>query len=162
MTETDISGFRIDDKFNGKGEIQIPARRENFCTLRTWLNSILDELSLPPKASHQILMSADEVFSNIVKYAYASSEGETRRDAMVHIEVEFDRSESCFVLRFVDSGIPFNPLEATPPRIDLPPEDRPVGGLGIFLVRKTMDFVQYFREEGRNVLVFKKRIVEQK
>ena len=61
-------------------------------------------------------------------------------------------------ITFADSGIPFDPLNAPPPDVNLPAEERPIGGLGIFLVRELMDDVSYRYENGKNTLAFEKRL----
>ena len=61
------------------------------------------------------------------------------------------------VLTFTDSGIPYDPTKTREPDITLPAEERPIGGLGIFLVRKTMDDVAYRREDGKNILTVRKK-----
>ena len=100
----------------------------------------------------QIALAVEEVFVNIASYSYPDSEG----DAEVTVERLAD--PSAIRITFADSGIPFDPLNAPPPDVNLPAEERPIGGLGIFLVRELMDDVSYRYENGKNILAFEKRL----
>lgn len=146
---TDIRKFL----FNGKNTLQLPARREEFATLREWLNSIADELELKDKTRKQLLIAADEIFSNIAGYGYPAGNGSA------DVAVEFDMVNRELALTFSDNGIPYNPLETPPPGLDKPAAEREIGGLGVFLVKKLMDQVSYRREKDRNILILKKRLV---
>lgn len=137
---------------DGKTTIRLPARREAFATLRDWLGGIIDGLTVSPKIRSQILIAADEVFTNIASYAYPTG-GES---GTIEIEVRLDNPG--LTVTFSDSGVPFNPLETPAPELEADVENRPIGGLGIFLVRKLMDSVEYRRENDRNVLLFRKDV----
>ena len=95
---------------------------------------------------------SSELFSNIAQYAYAPGTG----PATVRVETEED--PRAVILTFIDRGIPYNPLAAEDPDITAPAEERSIGGLGVFLVKKTMDDVRYEYREGRNILRILKRI----
>ena len=93
----------------------------------------------------------DELINNIINYAYA--------DAGVHqiaVSVRLDGDLATIVVE--DDGRPFNPLDAAPPDLDLPIEERPVGGLGIFLVRSIANSVEYSRVAGKNIMTATKRV----
>jgi serine/threonine-protein kinase RsbW/sigma-B regulation protein RsbU (phosphoserine phosphatase) len=92
----------------------------------------------------------DEVVANVIEHGYGGEEGE--RD--IYVSMEFDGS--LLILRVEDEGRPFDPLQAPPPDLSLPLEERPVGGLGIHIVRSLMDEVEYRRAAGRNVLIMRK------
>ena len=100
----------------------------------------------------QIALAVEEVFVNIASYSYPDSEGDA--------EVTVERLTDPLAIRitFEDSGIPFDPLNAPQPDVNLPAEERPIGGLGIFLVRELMDDVSYRYENGKNILAFEKRL----
>lgn len=100
----------------------------------------------------QIALAVEEVFVNIASYSYPDSEG----DAEVTVERLAD--PPAIRITFEDSGIPFDPLNAPQPDVNLPAEERPIGGLGIFLVRELMDDVSYRYENGKNILAFEKRL----
>jgi serine/threonine-protein kinase RsbW len=92
----------------------------------------------------------DEIVSNIVRYGY-------RHDGPYDIRVHLRVHPGGITIRITDDAPPFDPLAAPPVDPTSPLADRPVGGLGLRLVRHLMDSVQYCRHQGRNVLVLKKR-----
>jgi anti-sigma regulatory factor (Ser/Thr protein kinase) len=93
----------------------------------------------------------DEVVINVVKYAFT--------DGQEHqIPVRLAREGNVVTIRVDDDGRPFNPLEAPPPNLDLPIEERPIGGLGIHIVKSTCDGIEYRREGGRNILTMTKTV----
>ena len=100
----------------------------------------------------QILIAVEEIYVNIAHYAYGGKSGE----AVVQREVSQD-PKSCRVT-FRDKGIPYNPLEKEDPDITLSAEERAIGGLGIFLVKQTMDRVEYEYRDGCNILTIEKNI----
>ena len=100
----------------------------------------------------QINVSIDELLSNIARYAYAPGTG------VVTVRFCFDANTRIASLTFMDSGIPFDPFSHADPDIDAPMEERTVGGLGIYLVKKTMDRVDYRYADGKNILTIQKHI----
>ena len=104
------------------------------------------------KARRQIDVAIDELFGNIARYAYSPDVGK----ATVRFSVEENPLE--VTITFIDNGIPFNPLEKSNPDTHLSAEERPIGGLGIFLVKKSMDLVEYEYKNGQNILKIKKNI----
>lgn len=131
-------------------------------TLRLWAeNSRLDELTAflechlaaarcPAKAQTQILLAAEEVFVNIAAYAYPPGGGE--------VEVALFLDGPALTLRFADGGRPFDPLSRPEPDTGLAAHHRDIGGLGILLVKKTMDDVAYEYTGGKNRLTLCKNI----
>jgi anti-sigma regulatory factor (Ser/Thr protein kinase) len=119
--------------------------------LCAFLSEALRGCGAPEKYFAVMEMAADEIFSNIAKYAYAY---ENSGDVVVALRVEAKRVE----LRFEDWGEPFDPLTADPPDLVSGADEREFGGLGIYLVRSMMDNVRYSRESGRNILTLVKRI----
>ena len=97
-------------------------------------------------------VALDEVLSNTVRCGYGSEAGEHR------IEVRFHLKDQVLELAIVDDAAPFNPLDAREPDTTQPIADRPIGGLGIHVVRRLMDEVEYERKENRNCLTLRKRI----
>lgn len=111
---------------------------------------IEDVMALPVVAEQAALeftlrLVLEELVVNVVNYAYGEG-----GDGPLDITVE--NRDNAIVITLTDQGVPFNPLEQEAPDTDLPPEDRPIGGLGIFLVREMMDNVSYRYEDGRNIL----------
>ena len=133
-------------------ELSLEAAVANISTVTDFVNAILEELDCPMKAQLQIDVAIDELFSNIAKYAYAPGTG----PATVRVETEED--PRAVILTFIDRGKRYDPLSAREPDLSLDLAQRPVGGLGIFLVRKTMDNVSYEYRDGRNILRIKKQI----
>lgn len=139
-------------RYDGRDVLALPADRDEFATLLNWLGDIARALNMSDGVRKQLMVAADEIFTNIAMHGYPEEEG------TMEISVKFDETDRCLALTFTDSGIPFDPLEATEPDLDRPPEEREIGGLGIFLVRRFMDSVEYRRENDRNVLVLRKMI----
>ena len=98
-----------------------------------------------------IRLAAEELVVNIVDYAYPEGGDD-------YLDVEIVRDEESITLRFRDGGVPFNPLAKESPDTSLPIEQRRIGGLGIFLVAKKMDSVEYEHVDGENVLTVKKKV----
>ena len=115
-----------------------------------WINSGLDACGCPAKARAQIDVAVDELFSNIVRYAYPRESGS--------VTVRYDYQDGCFSVSFEDRGFHYNPMEKQDPDVSLPAEERGIGGLGIFLVKKTMDAMEYQRLNGCNILTIRKKI----
>jgi anti-sigma regulatory factor (Ser/Thr protein kinase) len=109
------------------------------------MEGLLSEAKVPPEAIYSCALALEEIFTNILRYAYG--------DAEAH-EVRFAArlTDDHVVLEFEDDGRAFDPLAAKPPELDGPPEQRPIGGLGIHLVRKIADALEYERKDGLNRL----------
>ena len=133
-------------------ELTVDAVLENIPSVTAFIDGQLEALDCSMKAQMQIDVAIDELFSNIARYAYPDGPGK------VTVGIEFDEENRMCSVVFSDEGIPFDPLAQQAPDTSLPLMDRPVGGLGIFLVKKTMDAVEYRHENGRNILTIRKRI----
>lgn len=133
-------------------EITIDAITNNVEKVVDFVNAELESIDCPIKAQMQIDVAIDEVFANIASYAYGDNTG------VATISIDIDMAASLVTIKFVDSGIPYNPLEKDDPDVTLSADDREVGGLGIFLVKKTMDSVEYEYIDNKNVLTIKKNI----
>ena len=133
-------------------ELTLAARKENIPAVTAWVEGELEALDCPLKAQMQLGVAIDELFSNIALYAYPNGEGSAT------VQLDFDPQSREISLTFVDSGIPFNPLEHDAPDTTLSAAERAIGGLGIHLVRKTMDDVSYRWENGQNRLRIVKRL----
>lgn len=110
------------------------------------------EHGLSDTAVWPFLVALDEVISNTVAHGFGEAAGAGR------IEVEFDLRDGVMAVHVLDDAPPFNPLEVPPPDLTAPLEDRPVGGLGIHILRELMDNVAYRRADGRNQLTFARRV----
>lgn len=126
------------------------ATLDDIPTVTEFIESELEKLDCSTKSTVQISVAIDELFSNIVRYAYPEKPG----PVTVTLIVREDRR--CVHLRFEDEGIPYNPLTKEDPDITLSAEERDIGGLGIFMVKKTMDDMKYKYEKDRNILTITK------
>ena len=131
-------------------ELTIKAAIENIEKVTIFVNTELEALDCPYKAEMQIDLAIDELFGNIANYAYNPETS----DATVRLEVEEDPLS--VIITFSDNGKPFNPLEAKEPDTTLSAEERQIGGLGIFIVKKYMDMIDYDYRDGQNILRIKK------
>ncbi|MBQ0042221.1 MAG: ATP-binding protein [Lachnospiraceae bacterium] len=129
-------------------EIEVIAKKENLISVMDMLDSYLNELDFPLPAHMKLGVAVDELYSNVCNYAYEGVDETTPHTITVAIE----RVENGVKITFTDHGIPYNPLEKEDPDIHVPLAERQVGGLGIFIVKKTMDLVEYKRENNCNII----------
>jgi len=133
-------------------ELHIAATVENIEKVTDFVNEQLEGLNCPVKARMQIDIAIDEIFGNIAHYAYKPDVG----DATVRVEVV--ESPLSVIITFIDGGVPYDPLTAADPDTTLSAEERAIGGLGIFMVRKSMDEISYRYENGSNILSIRKNL----
>jgi anti-sigma regulatory factor (Ser/Thr protein kinase) len=133
-------------------ELTIAAKVENIEAVTDFVNEQLEALDCPKKAQMQIDIAIDELFGNIAHYAYNPEIGK----ATVRVEVSQD--PLAVVITFIDNGVPYDPLAKTDPDTTLSAEEREIGGLGIYMVKKSMDEITYDYKDGQNILKIKKRI----
>lgn len=133
-------------------ELTIAATVENIETVTDFINEQLESLDCSMKIQMQIDIAIDEIFGNIAHYAYSPGNGEAT------VRVEFEKEPLTAVITFIDSGIPYDPLKKDDPDITLSAEERDIGGLGIYMVKKSMDDVIYEYRDGKNILSVKKRL----
>jgi sigma-B regulation protein RsbU (phosphoserine phosphatase) len=131
-------------------ELKLEAVLENLDAAVQFVDNILEKAGCSAKTQTKIDVAVEEIFVNIVNYAYAPAVGS--------VIIRFAVSENEVWLEFEDAGKPYNPLEKADPDIAAPLKSRPIGGLGIFIVKKTMDTVDYRYVEGKNILILKKNI----
>ena len=131
-------------------ELTIEATLENIAAVTDFVNAQLEAYDCPMKVQMQIDVAIDELFGNIAHYAYQPEVG----TATVRVEVE--ESPPAVVVTFIDHGVTYNPLENPDPDVTLSAEERKAGGLGIFLVKKTMDHMEYEYRDGQNILRVRK------
>ena len=141
--------------FELKGNIEektlnIEATKDNLYKVMEFVDSFLEEKNCLPKAQTQIDLSVEEIFVNIANYAYKDSKGDC--------EIIQSYINGEFTITFKDSGVPFDPLAKADPDNTLSADDRQIGGLGVFLVKKNMDEVTYKYAENKNILTLKKKI----
>lgn len=124
---------------------------DDITKVTDFIEAELEKLDCPMKAVMQINVAVDELLSNIIKYGYQNQTGPVE----VRVVTKPDEPEAVYI-RFCDSGIPYNPLTKEDPDVTLSAEERGIGGLGIFIVRKTMDDIKYKYENDQNILTIKK------
>lgn len=133
-------------------ELTIAATVENIGTVTGFVNEQLEALDCPVKAQMQIDIAIDELFGNISHYAYHPEVG----NATVRVEVT--EEPLAVIITFIDGGVPYDPLKAADPDITLSAEERQMGGLGIYMVKKSMDEISYEYRDGKNILSIKKKL----
>ena len=131
-------------------ELTIAATIENMVTVTDFVDEFLDDCDCPLKIKLKMDIAVDEIFSNISNYAYADGIGN------VKIRLELQEMPKAVCITFSDSGIPYNPLARKDPDTTLSAEERKIGGLGIYMVKKSMDEVSYLYSDGENHLTLKK------
>jgi len=119
--------------------------------IQNFITGKLEESNCSTNIINQINLCVEEIFVNIANYAYKGEKG------TCNITIDFSEQNKCELI-FEDNGIPFNPLEQGNIDINVSLKDKPIGGLGIFIVKKTMDFVEYKYENNKNILILKKNI----
>jgi len=132
-------------------ELIVEAILENLDTVTDFINAELEEIDCPMKLQMQIAVAVEEIFVNIANYAYNPEVGGVTIRISVGDEV---------TIEFEDKGKPYNPLEKDDPDITLSAEERDIGGLGIFMVKKSMDAVEYRHADNKNLLIIRKQIAE--
>lgn len=130
--------------------LSVDATDDNLARVTEFVDAFLQAHDCPMKAQMQIDLSLEEAYVNIAHYAYGDATGKA--------EVTLSSQDNEVVITLRDSGVPYNPLEKADPDITLSAEERQIGGLGIYLVKKNMDSVSYSYENGQNVLTMTKRI----
>ena len=135
-------------------ELTVTAKTENIEKIVSFVNEQLAAYQCPKKAQMQIDVAIDELFGNIAHYAYNPGEGPAT------VRVEVIENPLSVILTFIDNGVPYNPLEKSDPDTSLSAEEREIGGLGIYMVKKTMDEIVYEYKNGQNILKVKKNLSE--
>ena len=131
-------------------EITLPAIIENIQAATEFVNSHLESMDCPIKVQTQIDIAIDEIFSNIANYAYGEGTG------AVTLRMTTAKDNRGVELTFINSGIPYDPLKKPDPDTTLSADERSIGGLGIFLVKKTMDEMTYEYSDSQNRLTLRK------
>ena len=133
-------------------ELNIEATPENIDTVIAFVDEQLEEYGCGMKEQMAIDVAVDELFANIAHYAYNPETG------YATVRIDVIKEPLSVEITFIDNGIPYDPLAKIDPDTSLSVEDRPIGGMGIFIVKKSMDLVNYEYKDGKNVLTIKKTI----
>ncbi|MCI8529630.1 MAG: ATP-binding protein [Lachnospiraceae bacterium] len=133
-------------------ELTVDASIENIQAVTEFVDEQLEAMECPMKAQMQIDIAIDELFGNIAHYAYNPEVG----TATVRVEVTED--PLAVIITFIDNGVPYDPLANDDPDTTLSADERQIGGLGIYMVKKSMDEISYEYQKGQNILKIKKHI----
>ena len=128
-------------------ELNVEAKTEKLDEVLDFIDGHLEEWECPMKTLTQINIAAEEIFVNIAHYSGSGMAA-----------ITISRTGTDAEITFTDSGTPYNPLEKPDPDVTLSAEERDIGGLGIYIVKKSMDFVGYEHKDGQNVLTIRKKI----
>lgn len=131
-------------------EITVMADVKNLEAVTAFVDEGLEQFDCSPRIQMQLDIAVDELFSNIAYYAYQPGTG------TVTVRLEITEEPDSVMLTFIDGGIPYNPLSHADPDTTLSAQERQIGGLGIYMVKKSMDEVSYQYTEGKNVLSIRK------
>ena len=129
-----------------------PAKIEVLSDVLGYVEQTLENLECPMKTQMAICVAIEEVFVNVAHYAYGDGQGD------MELGIGFEKESRTITFRMADKGVPFDPLQKPDPDITLPAEEREIGGLGIFIAKKTMDSICYAYENGENILTMTKKI----
>ena len=125
---------------------------EELPNLLSFVEQFLETCDCPIKTMTALCVAIEEVFVNVANYAYKEGEGD------VSFRIGFEENSRKVIFQMEDKGIPFNPLERPDPDVTKSAEEREIGGLGIFIAKKTMDEITYAYEDGKNSLTMTKKI----
>ncbi len=152
----DITMLMFDFKLEEGGEQMtyktFPAKVDALSDVLGFVDQTLEKYECPMKIQTAICVAIEEVFVNVAHYAYGEGEGD------MTLGIGFDEETGEITFRMKDSGVPFDPLKKPDPDITLSADEREIGGLGIFITKKTMDTVTYAYENGENILTMIKKI----
>ena len=129
-----------------------PARTDALMDVLGFVEETLESCECSMKNQTAICVAIEEVFVNVASYAYGEAGGD------VTLDIGFNEISRDVTFRMSDGGVAFDPLQKADPDITLSLEERQIGGLGIFIVKKTMDTVRYEYKDGRNILTMTKKI----
>jgi anti-sigma regulatory factor (Ser/Thr protein kinase) len=133
--------------------IIIPADDKQIPAVQERLVAFLKGADASASVINKTELALEEILINIIRYGYEKGEGE------IHIEYGLEEDSKKFFLQITDQGTRFNPLEKEEPNIHVPASQRQIGGLGIFLVKKVMDTVEYEYKNSKNILTMKKTLL---
>lgn len=131
-------------------ELITEALTDKLPDVLSFVDEQLEAAGCPMKTQMQIDIAVEEIFVNIANYAYTDEKGSAA------VQVRFTPEPQTVSITFKDSGIPYDPLAKPDPDISLSAEERQIGGLGIFMVKKSMDDIQYQYLDGQNILTLTK------
>ncbi|MDR1205278.1 MAG: ATP-binding protein [Peptococcaceae bacterium] len=135
------------------GETVVAAADGSLEAVQTFVDEYMERLNPSGQARMHVALAVEEIFVNIAHYAYAPGEA-----GAATVRCEADAGTGRLTVVFTDGGAPYDPLAKADPDVTLPLEERPIGGLGIFITKRLMDAVDYRFENGKNVLTIVKNV----
>jgi sigma-B regulation protein RsbU (phosphoserine phosphatase) len=164
-----LTGYSGEAQKNELKKLEIKASPENLNTVLDFINMELEQHGCPDHIRGEIDIAVEEIFMNIASYAYVPERSTEQVLTSVVSEKRGSTPDTgnavilisvtgIVVIRFEDTGRPYNPLEQAAPDLNIPLVKREQGGLGVFLVKKLMDNIEYSRNDNKNVLVMTKKI----
>ena len=136
-------------------EIEVAATIDNLAKVFEFLDDSFNGLDVKPQTKRQIKLCVEEIYTNIANYAYNPEIG----PAKLTFAVDDEAKPARIIITFSDRGKPYDPLKRDDPDMELSLEETPIGGLGIYLVKETMDKVDYKLKDGKNVLIMEKELI---
>ena len=133
-------------------ELTLQASLEKLDEVLAFVEENMEKNECPMKVVMQVQIAVEEIFVNIAHYAYDSGQG----TATIRVEVGGDPLQ--VIITFIDQGVTYDPMKKEDPDVTLSAEERKIGGLGIFMVKKSMDDVKYEYADGKNILTISKKI----
>lgn len=133
-------------------ELKVNADKSNLLKVQAFINEQLEAVDCPMLTQIAIDVAVEELFINIASYAYGGKEGTAT------VQVEILKEPISAEITFIDSGVQYNPLAQADPDITLAAKERKKGGLGIYMVKNSMDDMKYTYKDGQNVLTVIKNL----
>lgn len=128
-------------------QLNLPARLDSLAEFHQFVRAGARDCGIAPENIEKLDVVLEEILVNVARYAYAPETGQ--------VEVRYWQTGPCALrVEVSDSGVPFDPLQCDPPDLTRGLAGRPIGGLGVFLIREFVDSIEYRRESGRNILSF--------
>ncbi|MBQ6036992.1 MAG: ATP-binding protein [Lachnospiraceae bacterium] len=137
-----------------KEELTIDAADENLDDVLAFIDERTEKMGFGPRTRRQIEVAVEELFVNISHYAYSPDKGK----ATIRFEQQYDPPRA--VITLIDSGMAYDPLAKPDPDLTLPLEERPIGGLGIYMTKNFVDGIRYERKDEKNILTIEKIVKE--
>lgn len=140
------------------GSITVPASMENLHLVMNNIEEFLIQEGCQEQERDKISISVEELFTNVASYAYHGSEKDNGQIRMDYFCSPLDGTEKKkkVTIQLSDWGIPYNPFARKDPDITLPIEERPIGGLGVYMVKEFMDKTEYIYKDGCNITTITK------
>jgi anti-sigma regulatory factor (Ser/Thr protein kinase) len=134
-----------------KRTITLSNRIDELTRISSFLKKCADQWGIPEPVTLSLNLVIEEAFTNVVKYAYSDNHDHD-------IDLIIKKKVKELEITLIDDGKQYDPTEEKEPDINLSANDRPIGGLGVFLIKKTMDNISYFRKDNKNHLVMVKKV----